>query len=102
MTSNIISNKLKTYNFSNISQEIHAIREICQYVALYKLSKDGFFANAAFMGGTCLHLLHGVERYSEDLDFSSLEVAPNFDWITYTDSIKEMVQGIKKYFQYYY
>ena len=33
------------------------------------LSRAGFFRVAAFQGGTCLRILYGLERFSEDLDF---------------------------------
>ena len=47
--------------------------EVMQKIALAGLSRGGFFEKAAFYGGTCLHLLHGMPRYSEDMDFSLLE-----------------------------
>lgn len=30
----------------------------------------GYFKNLAFCGGTCLRVLYGLQRFSEDLDFS--------------------------------
>ncbi|WP_411266558.1 nucleotidyl transferase AbiEii/AbiGii toxin family protein, partial [Campylobacter volucris] len=38
-----------------------------------------FFNKAAFYGGTNLRILYGLERFSEDLDFSLLEKNKNFD-----------------------
>ncbi|WP_353845462.1 nucleotidyl transferase AbiEii/AbiGii toxin family protein [Helicobacter sp.] len=35
--------------------------------------RGGFFNKAAFYGGTSLRILYGLERFSEDLDFSLLE-----------------------------
>lgn len=50
-----------------------AQREVMQKVALAGLNRGGFFEHAAFYGGTCLRLMHGLRRYSEDMDFSLTE-----------------------------
>lgn len=42
------------------------------------LSRAGFFKHAAFYGGTALRIFYGLDRFSEDLDFSL--VAPNADF----------------------
>src|SRR6056297_856373 len=47
-----------------------ALSETIQSVALLGLSRTDFFAKAAFYGGTALRLLFGLDRFSEDLDFS--------------------------------
>ena len=46
------------------------IREVLQNLTLYGLSTTGFLERAAFYGGTALRLFHGLDRFSEDLDFS--------------------------------
>lgn len=48
----------------------HAIREIVQEIALLGFWRSGFFEHAAFYGGTALRIFHGLNRFSEDLDFS--------------------------------
>lgn len=50
----------------------HALREVMQEIALAGLQRGGFFDKAAFYGGTCLRIFHGLPRFSEDLDFSLL------------------------------
>ena len=47
----------------------HAIREVAQEIALLGLWRSGFFEQAAFYGGTALRIFHGLNRFSEDLDF---------------------------------
>lgn len=55
------------------SEAFHrAIREIMQEIALAGLYRGGFFERAAFYGGTALRIFHGIDRFSEDLDFSLL------------------------------
>jgi len=57
----------------NDSEDFHrAIREIMQEIALAGLYRSGFFEKAAFYGGTALRIFHGMDRFSEDLDFSLL------------------------------
>ena len=46
--------------------EDNVLHEVMQQIALAGLSRGGFFEKAAFYGGTCLHLLHDMPRYSED------------------------------------
>jgi predicted nucleotidyltransferase component of viral defense system len=48
----------------------HAIREVVQEIALLGFWRSGFFEQAAFYGGTALRIFHGLNRFSEDLDFS--------------------------------
>lgn len=60
-------------------EETHqAYREILQEIVLAGLWKGNFFDQAAFYGGTALRILYGLDRFSEDLDFSLLKPNPNF------------------------
>ncbi|MES3006306.1 MAG: nucleotidyl transferase AbiEii/AbiGii toxin family protein [Pseudomonadota bacterium] len=58
-----------------------------QEVALAGLNRGGFFQKAAFYGGTCLRIFHGLPRFSEDLDFSLLRPEPNFSLTPYFKSV---------------
>lgn len=51
----------------------NAEQEVIQQIALAGLYRGGFFQYAAFYGGTCLRLFHGLPRFSEDMDFSLVE-----------------------------
>lgn len=64
-------------------------QEVMQLVALSGLARGGFFEKAAFYGGTCLHLFYGMERFSEDMDFSLLSPDPKFDFESYFPAIRE-------------
>lgn len=55
-----------------IDSNLHAKQEEMQLITLSALSKAGFFDEAVFYGGTNLRLLRGLNRFSEDLDFSLL------------------------------
>ena len=64
---------VERYNPQNEEQRTNAQRETMQKIALAGLRRGGFFEHAAFYGGTCLRLVHGLKRFSEDMDFSLTE-----------------------------
>ena len=67
----------------------NAEQEICQKIALAGLRRVGFFEHAAFYGGTCLRLFHGLPRFSEDMDFSLTEKRSDIHLDNYFDAIRE-------------
>ena len=81
----IIQRRLEKYNPSGQDEELNALKEITQEVALYSLYKAGFFQNACFLGGTSLRILHGLDRFSEDLDFSLWKKDQEFSLDNYLD-----------------
>jgi predicted nucleotidyltransferase component of viral defense system len=72
----------------------NALKEIAQEIALMALSRAGFFRVAAFQGGTCLRILYGLERFSEDLDFILEKTNTSFNWDEY---IKNMHNEFNAY-----
>ncbi len=69
MINNYIFESLKLNNPKTINEFENVLREISQKIILYALSQTSFFKYAAFYGGTCLRMFHGLNRFSEDLDF---------------------------------
>ncbi len=67
------------YGPSTGEDYVNALREVLQSMALLGLWRSGFFEHAAFYGGTALRILHGLDRFSEDLDFTLLEPDPTFE-----------------------
>lgn len=51
-------------------EKANARHEVMQQIALSGLQRGGFFEHAAFYGGTCLRIFHGLRRFSEDMDFT--------------------------------
>lgn len=84
----MIKEWLAEYNPENKEQAENALREIMQEVALAGLGRSGFFEKAAFYGETALRIFYGLDRYSEDLDFSLLEVNPEFSLAPYFDGMR--------------
>lgn len=87
----IIQQRLDASGAANAIEEEQALREIVQEVALYALWRVDFFAVAAFQGGTSLRILHGLPRFSEDLDFILRESAPDFAWPAYLEKMLDVL-----------
>ena len=73
-------------------EEENALKEIVQEIMLFALWQADFFEVAAFQGGTSLRILHGLNRFSEDIDFILLESNPSFSWQPYLDKLTETCQ----------
>jgi predicted nucleotidyltransferase component of viral defense system len=87
----IIEEKLKKYDIKNINEEVNALKEITQELILYALAQTDFFTKAYFGGETCLRVVYGLERFSEDLDFSMNAVDPLFNFDNYLDQVLEIL-----------
>ncbi|KAF5053641.1 Nucleotidyl transferase AbiEii toxin, Type IV TA system [anaerobic digester metagenome] len=85
----VIEQMLERYPRHTDAQETHALREVMQEIALAGLGRGGFFAKAAFYGGTCLRIFHGLQRFSEDLDFSLLKPDSSFSFAPYLQTLRE-------------
>ena len=83
----MIKEWIEGYNPKNEDEVLSALREIMQEIALAGLSRTDFFGKAAFYGGTALRIFYGLDRYSEDLDFSLLESNPDFSLTPYFSAI---------------
>jgi hypothetical protein len=79
---------LAKYEIRSPSDSLRALREVMQEIALLGLWRSKFFEKAAFYGGTALRVLYGLDRFSEDLDFSLLKKNEDFDLAEYGDALK--------------
>jgi predicted nucleotidyltransferase component of viral defense system len=84
-----IEDMLKSYDCRTADHCRHALNEIVQEIALLGLYRGGFFAKAAFYGGTALRIFYGLDRFSEDLDFSLLKSDPSFDLSSFTQVVQD-------------
>lgn len=89
MSVKIIQDRLDAYRCQSTQEEQFALKEITQELALRSLSHSGFFKKAAFQGGTCLRVLHGLGRFSEDLDFALIEPDRKFELAPFLASMNE-------------
>ena len=80
---------LNKYQPKDNNERENAIKEIVQEIVLSGLSRGGFFDKAVFYGGTCLRIFHGLNRFSEDLDFALLNKDEDFKIEDYFPAIKK-------------
>lgn len=90
---NAIERMLTKYNPQSLDDTLRALREIIQEIALLGLWRARFFEHAAFYGGTALRILHGLDRFSEDLDFSLLQPDPAFSLGKYSAALEEEIRA---------
>ena len=74
---------LSAYDQSTETARRNAIYEVSQQIVLAGLADGGFFNKAAFYGGTCLRIFHGLNRFSEDMDFTLLKEDSSFNFEQY-------------------
>lgn len=87
MENEIYDRMLAAYDLTDTTRHRNAIFEVNQQIILAGLYNGGFFDKAAFYGGTCLRIFHGLKRFSEDLDFSLLAADESFDFTRYFQPI---------------
>lgn len=74
-------------------QSLNRLREYLQHVLLRELFDRDGLEDLVFHGGTALRFLHGLERFSEDLDFHTEQ--PNSDW-----SLEPRLESLEKEITY--
>ncbi len=90
----MIKEWIAEYNPQNEEEIISALREIMQEITLAALSRTNFFEKAAFYGGTALRIFYGLDRYSEDLDFSLLESDSDFSIEPYFNAVLDEFKSL--------
>ncbi len=88
-----VARMLARYERRRVEDDVKALREILQEIALLGLWRSRFFERAAFYGGTALRILYGMDRYSEDLDFSLLKPAAEFDLSRYCNALEKEIRS---------
>lgn len=83
----IFEQMLSRYEVKTSDDLLNAQHEVMQQIVLAGLFRGGFFNKAAFYGGTCLRIFYGLQRFSEDLDFSLLSKDSDFRLEDYFEAI---------------
>ena len=83
-----IEQMLERYACQTRDDYASALREILQQIALLGLWRGKFFEHAACYGDTALRVLYGLDRYSEDLDFSLLKPSTTFSLRACGDALR--------------
>ncbi len=87
MNNPIYESMLSAYELTTDQDRRNATFEVSQQIILAGLYHGGFFDTATFYGGTCLRIFHGLQRFSEDMDFSLLKPDDDFDFSRYFQSV---------------
>lgn len=85
----MIKDWIDSYKPRNIQETEQALREIMQEITLAGLYRANFYKHAAFYGDTALRIFYGLNRFSEDLDFSLLEKNADFELESFFNSVVE-------------
>lgn len=88
-----ISRMLHRYQPKSVKEQERALREILQEIALVGLWRAKFFDQAAFYGGTALRILYGLDRFSEDLDFTLFHPNSKFSWNPFAKTVIDEIRS---------
>lgn len=88
MLDRLLGAKLREYAPVNAVEQDNVLQELMQHYVLASLSRAGLFTEAIFHGGTCLRIVNGMNRFSEDLDFLLKRPDPAFRWQGYLESVR--------------
>ena len=89
MLDKVLSARIREYAPANPVEQENVLQELMQHYVLASLSRAGLFKEAMFHGGTCLRIVCGMNRFSEDLDFLLKQPDPNFRWQGYLESVRK-------------
>ena len=89
MLDKVLSAKIRDYAPTNPVEQENVLQELMQHYVLSSLARAGLFAQAMFHGGTCLRIVYGMNRFSEDLDFLLKQPDPGFGWQGYLESVRK-------------
>jgi predicted nucleotidyltransferase component of viral defense system len=89
----IIEQMLKQYSTQTLYEKKNSLKEVVQEIVLCGLSRAGLFKVAAFYGGTALRIFYGLDRFSEDLDFSLKVPNPTFDFTAYLPILEKELRS---------
>ena len=90
----VLQQMLGYYKTNTTEDKKNALKEVVQEVALCGLSRAGFFKHAAFYGGTALRIFYGLDRFSEDLDFSLVTPNPDFPLNRYFSGLESEIAAL--------
>ncbi len=92
---NVLAELTKSYGPANgLPRATRMTKEAMQEIILYAINKTGFSDDIVFHGGTCLRILHGLDRFSEDLDFNLRVACSDLDTDDLVASISRELEAM--------
>lgn len=67
------------------------LREYLQYKILEIIFESRYATHLCFLGGTCLRIVHGNNRFSEDLDFDNIDLNED-DFLNIAEEIEKQLE----------
>ena len=89
MLGRVLNARIREYAPTNAVEQDNVLQEIMQHYVLASLARAGLFKEAMVHGGTCLRIVNGINRFSEDLDFLLKQPDRNFRWQGYLESVRK-------------
>ena len=89
MSHRILNAKIREYAPANPLEQENVLQELMQHYVLASLARAGLFQVAMFHGGTCLRIVGGINRFSEDLDFLLKRPDSDFRWQGYLAAVRK-------------
>ncbi len=87
-----IEQMLDRYELLTVHDHENALKEIIQEIVLLGLWRSKFYEKAVFYGGSALRILHKLDRFSEDLDFSLIQPENTLDIKKYFGAVKSELE----------
>ncbi|MBU1344556.1 MAG: nucleotidyl transferase AbiEii/AbiGii toxin family protein [Proteobacteria bacterium] len=87
-----IEQMLDRYQLHTVHDHENALKEIIQEIVLLGLWRSKFYEKAVLYGGSALRILHELDRFSEDLDFSLIQPEKAFNIKKYLDAVKSELE----------
>ncbi|HSH52248.1 MAG TPA: nucleotidyl transferase AbiEii/AbiGii toxin family protein, partial [Bacteroidales bacterium] len=82
----LIKQYFPEYLQDNIAFQKYFLKEYIQVLILDYLSNTAYIQKIAFIGGTNLRLVKGIDRFSEDLDFDCKDLSKE-EFLEMTDNV---------------
>lgn len=93
MIDDTFSSMMEKYHCETPEDYKNALKELLQELTLFSLSKSDFFQKAAFYGGTALRIFYGLDRFSENLDFSLKKSSKQFSLAKYIPLVQNELEA---------
>lgn len=90
----VLQQMIQAYPKTDLEKPENVIKEVIQEIILCGLAQSDFFKKVAFNGGTCLRIFYGLQRFSEDLDFSLLKRDETFDLKKYFSVLQREAESL--------
>ncbi|MBU0504477.1 MAG: nucleotidyl transferase AbiEii/AbiGii toxin family protein [bacterium] len=90
----ILKQLIEPYAPKTIEDYTNSLKETIQHLALLGLWRNKFYEHAALYGGTALRIFYGLNRFSEDLDFSLLKSDEGFSLEPHCTAIEKELASV--------